>query len=53
MGVYGKNGTSLFLAREILSITDISLEETGEAGTGIRFEITIPESEFRIIEKND
>lgn len=49
----GKNGTSLFLAREILSITDISLEETGEAGTGIRFEITIPESEFRIIEKND
>jgi len=41
-------GTSLFLAREILSITNISLQETGEPDTGIRFEITVPKGEYRI-----
>lgn len=50
----GKSGTSLFLAREILSITEISLHETGEAGKGICFEITIPKSEYRIVaQKNE
>lgn len=49
----GKSGTSLFLAREILSITDISLQETGEPDAGIRFEITVPESEYRIVETNE
>ncbi len=44
----GKGGTSLFLAREILSITDISLDETGTAGTGICFEITVPDGEVRV-----
>ncbi|MCA1917643.1 ATP-binding protein, partial [Methanospirillum hungatei] len=44
----GKSGTSLFLAREILSITGMSLQETGASGEGIRFEITIPEGEYRI-----
>ena len=46
----GKSGTSLFLAREILSITDISLQETGDPGNGIRFEITVPKGGYRIPE---
>ncbi|PWR74924.1 transporter substrate-binding domain-containing protein [Methanospirillum stamsii] len=46
----GKDATSLFLAREILSITKISLEETGEPDTGICFEITVPKEEYRIID---
>lgn len=49
----GKSGTSLFLAREILSITEISLQEIGEPGKGICFEITIPDSEYRIMETNE
>ncbi len=43
----GKSGTSLFLAREILSITDILIHETGVVGEGTRFEIFIPEGEYR------
>ena len=40
---YGKNtGLGLFLSREILSITGISIHETGILGTGARFEITCP-----------
>lgn len=44
----GKGGTSLYLAREILSITGISLRETGEMGNGTRFEIQVGKSEFRV-----
>ena len=45
---YGKNtGLGLFLAREILAITGITIRETGEAGTGARFEIHVPESACR------
>ena len=40
----------LFIAREILSITGITLKETGEYGKGARFEITIPERDFRLPE---
>lgn len=40
---YGKNtGLGLFLSREILSITGISIEERGVEGTGARFVITCP-----------
>ena len=40
---YGKNtGLGLFLAREILSITGISIRETGIPGKGARFEILVP-----------
>jgi len=49
----GRGGTSLFLAREILSITDMTLQEAGKPGEGIRFEITIPESEYRIVKTNE
>jgi signal transduction histidine kinase len=46
---FGKNtGLGLFLAREILAITGISIDETGQAGTGARFEIIVPAGEWRI-----
>jgi len=40
-------GSGLFLAREVLAITGISLRETGEPGRGARFEIFVPEGMFR------
>jgi PAS domain S-box-containing protein len=47
---YGRNtGFGLFLAREILAITGISIRETGEYGSGARFEITVPERGFRSV----
>ncbi len=46
---YGKNsGLGLFLSREILSITGITIRETGEPGTGARFEITVPAEAYRV-----
>ncbi len=42
-----KGGSGLFLAREILSITGISIRETGVPGNGTRFEIVVPESRYR------
>jgi PAS domain S-box-containing protein len=46
---YGKNsGFGLFLAREILSITGITIFETGKHGSGARFEITVPKAGFRM-----
>jgi len=45
---FGKNtGLGLFLTREILSITGLTIAETGVAGSGARFEITIPAGGFR------
>jgi len=46
---YGKNtGLGLFLTREILSITGMSVTETGEPGKGARFEILVPKGMYRI-----
>jgi signal transduction histidine kinase len=42
-----KKGLGLFLAREILGITGMTIKETGEPGKGARFEITIPEGAYR------
>jgi PAS domain S-box-containing protein len=43
----GKNtGLGLFLAREILSITGITIAETGEPGKGARFEIRVPKGSY-------
>jgi PAS domain S-box-containing protein len=42
-----KRGMGLFLAREILSITGITIRETGESGTGARFEIRVPKGGYR------
>ena len=41
---FGKNtGLGLFLAREILDITGITIKETGTPGKGARFEMTVPD----------
>ncbi|MEM2124188.1 MAG: ATP-binding protein, partial [Methanolinea sp.] len=46
---YGKNtGYGLFLAREILESTGLSIKETGIFGKGARFEIKVPDGHFRI-----
>ncbi|PWR72883.1 hypothetical protein DK846_06785 [Methanospirillum lacunae] len=46
---YGKNtGLGLFLAKEILGITGVEIQETGIHGKGARFEIHIPSDMFRI-----
>jgi PAS domain S-box-containing protein len=45
---FGKNtGLGLFFAREILSITGITIRETGEPGKGARFEIVVPKGAYR------
>jgi len=45
---FGKNtGLGLFLSREILSITGITITETGVPGRGARFGMTIPAGGFR------
>ncbi|MCQ8894254.1 MAG: PAS domain S-box protein [Methanolinea sp.] len=46
---YGKNtGFGLFLSREILATTGLSIKETGTFGKGARFEIRVPHGYFRI-----
>lgn len=45
---YGKNrGYGMFLIREILSITGLSIRETGTFGKGARFIIQVPEGSYR------
>ena len=45
---FGKNtGLGLFLTREILSITRITIVESGEYGRGACFEIRIPKGNYR------
>jgi signal transduction histidine kinase len=47
---FGKNtGLGLFLSREVLSITGITIRETGEPGKGARFTITVPGGDYRNI----
>jgi PAS domain S-box-containing protein len=46
---YGKNtGFGLFLSREILSITDITIEENSQGGKGARFQIKVPAGDWRL-----
>jgi len=46
---FGKNtGLGLFLVREILGITGITIKETGTPGVGARFELRIPDGAYRI-----
>ncbi|OPY38208.1 MAG: Bacterioopsin transcriptional activator [Methanoregula sp. PtaU1.Bin051] len=46
---FGKNtGFGLFIVREILSLTGITIRETGEPGSGARFEMMVPKSSYRI-----
>jgi len=47
---FGKNtGFGLFLIREILDITRITIKETGTPGAGTRFEIVVPAGVYRIL----
>ena len=41
-------GIGLFLVREILGITGITIAETGEPGRGVRFEISVPNGKFHL-----
>jgi PAS domain S-box-containing protein len=46
---FGDNtGLGLFLAREILFLTGITIKETGTEGEGARFEIRVPEGSYRL-----
>ncbi len=50
---FGKGtGLGLFLSKEILAITGITIRETGEPGKGVRFEILVPEGRFRYVDCN-
>lgn len=45
---FGKHtGLGMFLIQEILSITGMTIRETGTRGTGVRFEIRVPAGAFR------
>lgn len=47
---FGKNtGLGLFLVREILDITGITIRETGVPEHGARFEILVPKGKFRFL----
>jgi len=49
---FGQNtGLGLFLVREILAITGITIRETGTAGTGARFEIAVPPGAYRFTDR--
>lgn len=46
-GVGNNSGLGLFLVREILSITGLTIQETGTEGQGARFEIAVPSAAWR------
>ena len=47
-GFGSKRGYGLYLAREILALTGLTISEPGEAGKGARFEITVPKGGYRV-----
>jgi PAS domain S-box-containing protein len=48
----GTSVRSLFFTREILSITGLTIRETGEPGKGARFEIFVPDGAYRYTKDN-
>jgi PAS domain S-box-containing protein len=50
LGFGQHTGFGLFISREILSITNMTITETGNAGTGARFEIRIPPAHIRPVQ---
>jgi len=48
-GSDGNGGLGLFVDREILGVTGISIRETGRFGEGARFEIHVPRNAYRIV----
>jgi PAS domain S-box-containing protein len=51
-GFYTNNGFGLLLSREILSLTGLSICETGIPGKGARFEIVVPAGMWRFTEEH-
>ena len=49
---YKHTGFGLFLGREILAITDLSISEAGTPGNGARFEIFVPKGAYRLKREN-
>jgi PAS domain S-box-containing protein len=48
---FGENtGLGLFLAREVLFLTGITIKETGTGGNGARFEIRVPGGSYQFFE---
>jgi K+-sensing histidine kinase KdpD len=47
-GFGSHTGLGLFLIQRILSITGITIRETGTEGNGARFEMVVPEGKYRI-----
>jgi PAS domain S-box-containing protein len=43
------SGLGMFVSREILSITGMSIRETGTPGKGARFEIRVPKGAYRFV----
>jgi PAS domain S-box-containing protein len=50
---YKNTGLGLYLSREILAITDLTIRETGKAGEGARFEVFAPRGVYRVLEKRE
>jgi signal transduction histidine kinase len=48
-GVGKHTGLGLFLVREVLAITRLTIRETGEHGQGARFEIHVPGGMYRLV----
>jgi PAS domain S-box-containing protein len=48
-GIGQHTGFGLFLCREILAITGITITENGEPGKGARFEITVQKGMYRFV----
>jgi len=46
-------GLGLFLSREILAITGITIAETGKPGAGARFEMVVPDGAWRSATERD
>jgi PAS domain S-box-containing protein len=45
------SGLAMYISREILSITGISIRETGTPGKGARFEMRVPKGTYRFINR--
>ncbi|PWR75947.1 response regulator [Methanospirillum stamsii] len=45
---YKNSGFGLFLSKDILNITGLTIQEKGKEGTGVRFEITVPKKYYRL-----
>jgi PAS domain S-box-containing protein len=50
---FQNKGYGLFLAAEILSMTGLSINDTGDTGSGARIEIRVPKGSYRLIKNID